>query len=61
MAETKNPNFVFGFFWIGLKIKMNCGGGIVDAHRVNRGNLIPRLYGVARSSRERRDGDDGSG
>jgi hypothetical protein len=41
-GKTKNPNFFFGFFWIGLKTKMNCKDEFVDAHRVNRGNLIPR-------------------
>jgi hypothetical protein len=33
---------IFGFFWIGLKTKSNCRDEFVDAHRVNRGNLIPR-------------------
>jgi hypothetical protein len=60
MAKLRTLIF-FGFFWIGLKTKMNCGDGFVDAHQVNRGNLIPRWYGVARSSCERRDDNDGSG
>jgi hypothetical protein len=34
--------FFLGFLWIGMKTKMNCGDGFVDAHRENHGNLIPR-------------------
>jgi hypothetical protein len=41
MAETKNPNF----FWLFLdrtKNKKELQDGFVDAHQINRGNLIPR-------------------
>jgi hypothetical protein len=60
MAKLRTLIFL-GFFWIGLKTKTNCGDGFVDDHQVNCGNLKPRWYGVARSSCERHDGDDGSG
>jgi hypothetical protein len=36
-GETKNPNFLCGFFWIGQKQKRIYGDEYVDAHRVNAG------------------------
>jgi hypothetical protein len=58
--KTMNPNFLW-LFLDRTKNKNESNGWIVDTHWVNRGNLIPRWYGVARYSHERRDDDDGSG
>jgi hypothetical protein len=60
MAKLRTLIFL-RFFLDRTENKNELWDGFVDAHWVNRGNLIPRWYGVARSSRERSDGDDGSG